>query len=312
MGIIDTVHLSRIDLNLFVVLETIHAEGGITRAAEKLHLSQPAISHALARLRDLFGDPLFVRQGQAMVPTPFTRNLMEPVRAALRLLEGALNETQPFDPGHSRRRFVVGMRAELEALILPALLGAIGGTAPNVELAAVRLDRKRIATDLAAGTLDAALDVLLPAQPGIRHQRLGADRLVVVLRRDDPAAKGTLDLETYLRRDHVLVSSRRRGASLEDIALQRMGRQRRVRVRCQQYFAAFQVVAETGFALTLPASQAAVTNRAFGHAVLPLPLEGPALDRYLYWHEGAEADPAQSWLRDAVVAAAAQALGAPA
>lgn len=293
-------HISRVDLNLFVVFETIYSEGGITRAAEKLHLSQPAISHALSRLREMFGDPLFVRQGQSMNPTPLARNLVEPVRQALRTLEGTLNESGPFDPVASHRRFVLGLRAELEAVLLPALVARVSATAPSVELAAVRIDRRRVEADLASGLLDAAIDVLLPGSGALRQTRLGTDSLVVVVRQNHPGAGTAPDLETYLEWNHVLVSSRRRGASLEDVALQKRGAQRHVALRCQQYFAAFRVVAETGFALTLPASQAAVMNSAFGHAIVPFPAPDAGLDRYLYWHEAADSSAANAWLRQLV------------
>ena len=297
-------HISRVDLNLFVVFETIHAEGGITRAAEKLHLSQPAISHALSRLREMFGDPLFVRQGQSMIPTPLARNLVEPVRQALRALEGTLNESGPFDPAHSHRRFVLGLRAELEAVLLPPLVAKVSAAAPFVELSAVRLDRRRLEADLASGALDAAVDVLVSGSGALRQSRLGTDSLVVVVRRGHPKAAGAPELEDYLRWDHVLVSSRRRGASLEDVALQKLGAQRHVTLRCQQYFAAFRVVAETDLALTLPASQANVMNTAFGHAVLPFPAAGASLDRYLYGHEVTDSSPANTWFRGMVAQAA--------
>lgn len=308
MAGIQAMHVSRIDLNLFVVFDTIHTEGGITRAAEKLHLSQPAISHALARLRELFGDPLFVRQGQAMVPTPLARSLVAPVREALRVLEGTLDGRERFDAGTSHRRFVLGTRAELEAVLLPPLVARLAVEAPQAELAAVRLDRRRLETDLASGTLDLALDVLQPVSAAIRTRRLGAEALVVALRAGHPAIAPGLDLEAYLALDHVLVSSRRRGAGLEDVALQKLGASRRVRLRCQQYFAAFRVVACTDLAVTLPASHAAVLNERFGHVLLPLPFVTPGLERYLYWHENVEESPAHVWLRTLAAEAVASSL----
>src|ERR1044071_3486773 len=130
-------HLSRIDLNLLVVLDAIYTEGGITRAADKLHLTQPAISHALGRLRRLLKDELFEREGRAMVPTPFTRNLIEPLRNSLRNLEITLNEIETFDPKTSEKRFALGVRAVLEATLLPPLMAHIGKEAPGVEIAEI-------------------------------------------------------------------------------------------------------------------------------------------------------------------------------
>lgn len=304
MARIHPVHISRIDLNLFVVFETIYTEGGITRAAEKLHLSQPAISHALGRLRETFGDPLFVRQGQVMVPTPLARSLIDSVRQSLRALEATLGETERFDPATSRKRFVLGTRGSQETTLLPALVARLGAEAPNVELASVRMERRRLEADLSGGTVDIALDVLVPVSEAIRHCRLASDRLVVMARQDHPRIGDALDLGTYLDLDHILVSSRRRGVGIEDVALQRLGHQRRVRLRCQQYFAACRVVAQTDLVLTMPERQARVTNPAFGHRILPLPLDGPILDSYLYWHGTADADPANAWLRNRILDAA--------
>lgn len=293
-------NLARIDLNLLVVLETIHAEGGITRAAEKLHLSQPAISHALARLRETFDDPLFVRQGNTMVPTPFARRLLEPVRESLRTLDEAFAGLERFDPATSRKRFTLGLRAVMEPAVLPALMQEILGAAPGVSVAAVRVDRRRVEADLASGALDIALDVLLPVPDAVRHVRLSSDRLVVVARHDHPGIGATLDLDAYLRLDHILVSARRRGMGLEDAALSRLGHQRTIRMRCQQYFAACRVVSRTDLVLTMPERQARITNREFDNRVLPLPIDGPSLDAYLYWHASADTDPANVWLRDRI------------
>jgi DNA-binding transcriptional LysR family regulator len=105
-----TVHLSRIDLNLFVVFDTIYTEGGITRASKRLSLTQPAISHALGRLRELFDDPLFIRQSKAMIPTPLARVMIDPVRQSLRGFEATLKRVDRFDPATARKHFTVGMR----------------------------------------------------------------------------------------------------------------------------------------------------------------------------------------------------------
>jgi Bacterial regulatory helix-turn-helix protein, lysR family len=115
-------NIQNLDLNLLVVLEAIYSEGGVTRAAEKLNLTQPAISHALSRLRATFADPLFFRQGRALVPTPLTRSLIEPLRRSLRGLGSLLNEAGRFDPHEAQRTFTLAMRDPVEILVLPPLL----------------------------------------------------------------------------------------------------------------------------------------------------------------------------------------------
>ena len=290
--------ISRIDLNLLVVLDAIYTEGGITRAAEKLHLTQPAISHSLGRLRELFRDPLFAREGRAMVPTPLARNLIEPVRKALRGLEVTLNELESFDPATTQKRFNVAVRDVLESVVLPPLLDRVGRAAPSVDVHAVQVGRRDLESELAAGTLDAALDVLLPMSDQVRRERISVDRHVVVARKGHPQVKRGLSLPAYLKQHHVLVSSRRSGPGLEDVELSRQGLSRRIRLRCQHYFAACRVVSETDLILTMPGHYARIANRQFGNQILALPFDMPPLDAYLYWHANVDKEPANRWLRE--------------
>ncbi|MFA9216073.1 MAG: LysR family transcriptional regulator [Sphingomonadaceae bacterium] len=290
-------HISRVDLNLFIVFEAIYAEGSITRASLKMNLTQPAISHALNRLRQLFDDPLFERQGHVMVPTPLARSIIEPVRASLRGFEVTLNGVERFDPASSERTFSLALRDVLEASVLPPLMANLAQAAPGVGLNTLQVGRREMEGELAAGTLDAAIDVLLPLAPEIRHARLVMDKTVVLVRRDHPKIQGALDLDTYLQQEHILASSRRRGPGLEDFELSRLGLQRRIRLRCQHYFAACRVVSQTDLALTMPERLAQVVNQQFGNQILPFPLTIPSLDIYLYWHANVDTDPANQWLR---------------
>lgn len=290
-------HIDRFDLNLFIVLDAIYSEGNITRASHKLHLTQPAVSHALGRLREQLGDPLFVRQGTLMQPTPYTRNLIGPVREALQLLEHSIADEPAFDPASARRTFNLGLRDVFEATALPPLVARLQALAPGIELASVRIDRRDVEGELAAGTLDLALDVPLAMGESIRQQRISRDRLVVVARQDHPGIGGELDLETYLAHAHVLVSSRRKGWGLEDFELNREGRRRRIVLRCQHYFAASRVASRTDLLLTMPEQYARIANMQFGNRIHPFPLQTQALDAHLYWHATAEHDPANRWLR---------------
>ena len=294
-------HLNRIDLNLFVVLDAIYTEGGITRAAGKLHLTQPAISHALARLREMFGDPLFERDGRAMVPTPLARRMIEPLRRTLRSLEITLNEVSQFDPATSEKRFTVAVRDVLESTLLPPFMQRVTRLAPKIEIAVVRAHRRELESELAMGTVDAAMDVLLPLSESIRRKRVALDPLVVVARKGHPAVRRRLNLVTYLKQDHILVSSRRSGPGLEDVELSRQGLQRRIRLRCQHYFSACRVVSQTDLILTMPESYARIASRFFDNLVLPLPFVMPTLDAYLYWHANSDAEPANRWLREQLI-----------
>jgi len=294
-------HLSSVDLNLFVVFDTIYAEGGITRASRRLNLSQPAVSHALGRLRDMFDDPLFTRHGHAMMPTPLARRMIEPIRQSLQGLEVTLSKVDRFDPGSATKRFVVGMRDALESAVLAALMRNIAKAAPRIDISVVRTERRDIERELSAGTLDVALDVMLPLPEEIRRQHLGVEWLTIVARRRHPKIRGRPTLDAYLGQEHIAVSSRRRGLSAEDFELGRHNLRRRVRLRCQNYFAACQAVRETDLILTMPQGHARILNAHFGNQLLPFPLKVPAFDSYLYWHANAEADPANAWLRQQLV-----------
>ncbi len=294
-------HISRVDLNLFTVFEAIYTEGSVTRASQKLNLTQPAISHALGRLRQMFDDPLFVRQGHAMVSTPLARSIIDPIRASLRSLEVTLNGVHAFDPASTEKKFNIALRDVLEATILPPLMQQVSKSAPLVDIAASHVDRRELQSEMAAGTLDMAIDVLLPLPNDIMHTRIYQDSTVVVARKGHPDIDGALDLDTYLKQDHILASSRRRGPGLEDFELSRFGLERRIRLRCQHYFAACRVVSETDMVLTMPGRYAQIANEQFGNQILSFPLEVPAFDVFLYWHANVDNDPANRWLREQVI-----------
>jgi DNA-binding transcriptional LysR family regulator len=296
-------HISRVDLNLFIVFEAIYAEGSVTRASLKLNLTQPAISHALGRLRVMFDDPLFVRQGHLMVSTPLARSIIEPVRHSLRGFEVTLNKLNRFDPASTEKEFTLALRDVLESTVLPPLMVALEREAPHARVAAVQVDRRELESELQAGTLDCAIDVLLPLAPDIRHARILADRTLVVARRGHPRLQDGVTLDQYLAEEHILASSRRKGPGIEDFELSRIGMQRKIRLRCQHYFAACRVVSQTDLLLTMPERYARVANQQFDNQLLPLPLEMPAWDVYLYWHANVEDDPANKWLRERLTAA---------
>nr|WP_155462752.1 LysR family transcriptional regulator [Duganella radicis] len=291
-------------MNLFIVLEAIYTEGSITRASQKMNLTQPAISHALNRLRQLFDDPLFERQGHVMVATPLARSIIEPVRRALRGFEVTLSGAARFDAASSERGFSLAVRDVLEASVLPPLMAGIAHEAPSATLNTLQVSRRELESELAAGTLDAAIDVLLPLSNDIRRAQLAGDKTVVLVRRGHPLVKRrALSLETYLQLEHIQTSSRRRGPGLEDVQLSRQGLQRRIRLRCQHYFAACRVVSETDLALTMPERLARIVNQQFNNQILPVPLDMPSLDVYLYWHANVDIDPANTWLRTQVTTA---------
>lgn len=301
---INSVNLSKIDLNLFPVFDAIVQTGSLTAAARELHLSQPAVSHALARLREHLDDPLFVRQGRRMIPTPYARQLMPVVRRALTSLQAGIKSPQSlgFVPETSDRVFTIGMRDILESLTLPGLMAHIRQHAPGVSVQCVQIERADLADALRQGRVDAIIDIALPVAPEVQHTRLVLDRLVVVAHRDHPLiGAGPVHLDTYLAASHVLVSARKQGLGIEDHELSRQGLRRQIGLRCRHYFAACRVVSMTDMLLTMPEQYARVANRQFDNRLHPFPLISAQLDAHLYWHSSAEDDPTNQWLRQRIL-----------
>lgn len=290
-------NIARTDLNLFVVFDAIYTEGNVSRAAEKLNLSQPAISQALARLRELFDDPLFVRQGHAMVPTPVARNSVEPVRSSLRTLEMTLNKAHHFDPSRTRRRMVIGLPSSEESLMIPPLVERVIRHAPLIDVVTTLGNRYQLEFQLAAGMFDVAVDLLLQHSKDLIHRKVNSEPLVAVVRRGHPCAETGFDMDTYFAQEHVLVTSRYQQPGLIEPELNRIGRERRVRLCCQQYLAAFPIVASSDLVLTMPRYTARCLNANFDNIILPLPMEIAPLTLYLYWHSSVDDDPANQWLR---------------
>lgn len=289
--------LNRLDLNLLHVFDTIYREGSLTRAAKSLHLTQPAVSHSLSRLRDHFDDPLFTRQGNQMVPTPLARRFLESMRPGLTQIQGAVNQFHAFDPATQRKTYSLGLRDILESTFLPRLMTRLDAY-PELEIVSQRIARRDMETQLAAGKLDFAVDVLLPVSNQTSHELLRRDRLVVLAREGHPLATESLDMEGYLSAKHVLVSSRTEGPGIEDFELSRLGVQRSIRLRCQHYYAACRVVEETDLLLTMPEAYARIIAERANIRIMDPPADLPSIDVHLYWHKAYEREPALIWFRE--------------
>lgn len=288
---------NRFDLNLLSVFDAIYSRGGVSEAARHLNLSQPAISHSLARMREAFGDPLFVRHGNGLVPTATARAIIQPIRDALRGIDAALVNAGGFDPTISDRLFTIGLRPSSEVSTFAGLVTRLLDSARRIRVASSYFARRGLERALASGTLDLALDVRRPSSAGIRSVAVEPDALMVVARIDHPALGEQIGLEQYLSLDHVFASPRATGLGLEDAALARIGRQRHVKVRCQSAFTAWQIVRASDLICTLPHSYAAAFGALGGHRLFPLPFAMLPNELHLYWHEAADADSGVAWLR---------------
>ncbi len=281
-------------MNLFLVLEAIYNARNLTRAAEQLHITQPAVSNALARLRRSLDDPLFTRTPAGMSPTPLTESIMPKVQQALALLGTSLSEQRQFDPAGAQKTLRMSMNDMAETLLLPRLLERLQQLAPGISVESYYVPRDQLAKELAANTLDFGLDIPLATATQLQQQRLVNDRYLCMLRADHPLAEQTnLTLEQYLQLDHIHVSSRRSGPGLVDIALNKLGRRRNIKLRVQHYRVAPLVVLRTDLALTVPASLA----NQYPARLFELPFQIPQMDWHLLWHRNQHEDPANRWLR---------------
>ena len=291
-------NLSKVDLNLFIVFDAIYTEANLTRAGQIVGITQPAVSNALSRLRETFNDPLFVRTAQGMVPTPMAQNIIGPVRNALQLLRVSVQESRIFNPLQANKTFRISMTDLIEAVILPPLFQRLRRQAPAAQIESFLAKRRETTKELAAGRIDFAVDAPLNTDPQVRHVKLLEDRYVCAMRKGHPLAKDKISLDDYLSLTHIHISSRRSGLGLVDLALGKMGIQRKIALRSQHYLMASQVMQQTDMAMTVPESFA---HRHGLHAV-DLPVNDvPAQETHLYWHESTDQDPANRWMREQLI-----------
>lgn len=286
--------LNQVDLNLFVVFETIYAKRNLTRAAEVLCISQPAVSNALLRMRKTFNDQLFVSTPQGMVPTPVAENIAGRVGEALQLLNASVQEADLFLPASAQKVFRVSMNDLTETLLLPALGDVLQRQAPGIRIESYFSNRRDVSRELATGALDLAIDAPLINDPKLCHCPLTSERYVCMLRKGHPLAGQALSLENYLALGHIHISSRREGLGHVDAVLNKLGKPRKIRMRVQHYMVAPLIAMRTDLALTAPLGLV----QGYDAIQLELPFELPALESHLYWHRSADRDQANAWLRD--------------
>jgi len=286
--------LDKIDLNLFKAFDTIYSERSLTRAGEILHVTQPAMSNTLRRLRETFNDQLFVRTTDGMLPTPVADNMIGRVREALQLLGSSLAEHDRFEPASSDKTFSICMGDHAEALFLPNILKQIEKLAPNIKLRSFAMPRQELPLELANNNIDLAIEPPLLSDPQLLSTPILNDTYICVLRKGHPKANKPLDIDSYLKMSHLHLSSRRRGIGQVDLALKGLGKARKISMRAQHYLVAPLIIAETDLALSIPASLA---NR-LGLSGVPLPFEVPPLQLHLFWHKSADNDPANQWARE--------------
>lgn len=288
--------LRRLDLNLLLTLDALLAEHNVTRAAERLHLSQPSVSVQLARLRDFFKDPLLLPGPRGMRPTARANELREPLRLALDALSQAVSPSLPFDPAQANRTWhIAASDYSASTIVLPALAG-LRAAAPSTRLAVLNLNPAAIARQAEQGDIDLAFHISTDAPPQLHRRSILTERYVLAGRAGHPKLKRRPTLAQFCKLDHVIVSPDGGGFhGVADAVLAQRGMTRRVVLSVPHFLFLGSVLASTDLVALIP-WRLARGNDAL-RAVEP-PVDVPGYEMLMLWHERIHRDPAHRWLRE--------------
>jgi DNA-binding transcriptional LysR family regulator len=300
MHMVHEPKLSALDLNLLVVLAALLEERHVTRAARRVGLSQSATSHALARLRELYRDPLLVRSGRRLDLTPRAVELLPQLTRGLAELGGTLSGARAFEPLTARRSFTVGMADYVQTLLLPPLLRSLTKYAPQVDVAVSGFPDA--ADRLDDGTMDVAVLQGTSAPNGLSSQQLFSDGFTCMIRKGHPQVQGArLSMSRYLSLNHVLVAPGGPGLSFVDAELERRGLTRRIALRVASFLIAPQVVCESDLVSTGPSRLLKLLATRYPIRLFPPPLRLPRFHLQLVWHSRLDHDPAHDWFRQQLI-----------
>lgn len=288
------------DLNLLVVFQQLLTERRVSKVAENLGLSQPAVSNALARLRKLFGDELFLRTAQGMAPTPFAEQLAESIGYALGMIHGAVNQRSSFDPATSERSFSIGMTDIGEIYFLPSLMREIARVAPAVSISTVRNTAINLKDAMEAGQIDLAIGLLPQLKGGFFQRRLFLQKYVCLFRKGHRLDKRRLSEAEFFAADHVAVVSAGTGHGKIDELIDRNSPQRKIRLTVPHFVAVGHILQSTDMVATVPERLAQRMAEPFGLVYVNHPVKLPEIAINLFWHAKYHKDPANQWLRGLV------------
>lgn len=289
----------RLDLNLLVTLEALLAEQNVTKAAARLHLSQPAVSAQLSRLRDVFDDPLLIPAQRGMTPTAKALDLLEPLRQALDQLRATVATHSNFNPAKARLTVSIACTDYLHAAVVKPLVVALRTKAPGVRVALRNLDLPQLEAQMARGDVDLALMTPQAAPPSLRARHLFDERYVLIGRRKHPRLRAGLTVEEFAQLEHVVVSLHGGGfVTPVDDALAAFGLKRKVVLSAASFLFVPEIVSQSDFVALVP--QRLVRDRAGQLEVMdcPFPVEGFAVG--MVWHERSHGHGGQRWIRERI------------
>lgn len=291
------VQLANIDLNLLVVFDLLYQEQNTQRVALRLGITQPAVSHALKRLRHLLNDELFERTSQGLQPTPRASQLHPGIADALARMNDTLNRHDVFNPALSERTFHFNMTDIGEIVFLPRLLQKLSQVAPGVSLSTARSHHNDLKYQMEEGQIDVAVGLIPQLGAGFYQQRLFEQRYVCLMREHHPLATGNFDLDAFRAASHAVVVAQGTGHGMVEEQLARAGVVRPVRLTLPNFAAVPYIVSSSDLVVTVTNKLAEATRERFGLTVREHPLTFPEIPINIFWHRRFHQDPGNRWLR---------------
>ena len=289
--------LHELDLNLLVVFNQLLIDRRVSKAADSLGVSQPAVSNSLAKLRKLLGDELFLRTPKGMEPTPYADQLAESVSYALAMIHSGVNQRTSFEPSSAQRAFTIGMTDIGEIYFLPALIERLRREAPGVTLSTVRNTTVNVRDELEAGKVDIAIGLLPHLKAGFFQRRLFMQSYVCLMRRGHRLDKRRITQAEFCAAEHLVVVSAGTGHGKVDELLQRSGIERSVRLNVPHYVSVGHILQGSDLIATVPERLADRLLDAFGLAKVAHPAKLPEIAINVFWHAKYHRSPANRWLR---------------
>lgn len=294
-------NMKSFDLNLLLALKVLVEERSVSRAAERLFMSQPAMSHVLRRLRDQLDDPILVKTSTGMAPTQRAKELLEPTIVVLREIERIVQAPEAFSPATSRRRFVIATSDYVEFTLVPRLAESMIETAPGVELHVRQPIAKPPHAALEEDNIDLIIgfDAIFDKVSHIHSEALVSEEIVCLTRRENASAPGTeITLEQFLANRHMLISRREAGTGLIDDWLAKSGLRRKISLVAPNFLSAPWILERADLLLCLPLRVAEKFTRLAPLKILPVPIDLPRYELMMLWHPRHDKDQAHGWLRD--------------
>lgn len=292
--------LSEIDLNLLVLFNHLMVERRVSKVAENMGLTQPAVSNALAKLRRILGDELFLRTSGGMVPTPFAEQLGEPVGYALGMIHSGLNQQIRFDPAKAKGSVTIGMTDIGEIVFLPALVERLSQEAPALTLNTVRNTAVNLREDMAAGKVDLAIGLLPQLKAGFFQRRLFHQKYVCLMRKAHALDKKKMSVAEFRAAEHLVVVSAGTGHGKVDDLLHKAGVDRPIRLTVPHFVSVGHILQSTNMIATVPERLAQKLVKPFGLSQIQHPVKLPEVAINAFWHAKVHRAPASQWLRGVV------------